>query len=132
MRTSIVITLLLAGLACGGASAAGDVDPQLKRGSILFFQCRSCHDTSSSGVQKVGPNLHCFFGRAAAAEPSYPSYSDALRDSGVVWSVDTLDQWLKQPATLVPGTTMAFAGIAVEADRSALIAFLQHETACAP
>ncbi len=44
--------------------------------------------------------------------------------SGIVWTPETMDSWLKQPGALVPGNGMAFAGIANDADRASLIAWL--------
>jgi cytochrome c2 len=35
-----------------------------------------------------------------------------------------MDEWLRQPGALVPGNGMAFAGIANDADRASLIAWL--------
>jgi cytochrome c len=39
--------------------------------------------------------------------------------------VRTLDRFLRDPAAMVPGTTMGYAGIADAADRAARIAWLQ-------
>lgn len=45
----------------------------------------------------------------ASAAGAVGSYSDALKSSGiVVWSDDTLDQWLTDPQHLVPGNAMPF------------------------
>lgn len=82
-------------------------------------------------MQKVGPNLSGLFGRAAGADPDYKAYSDALKQSGVVWNDETLDKWLERPASLIPGTTMVFAGIQSQADRAALISYLKKATAVA-
>jgi len=35
-----------------------------------------------------------------------------------------MDEWLRQPGALVPGTALAFAGIANDADRASLVAWL--------
>jgi cytochrome c len=37
-----------------------------------------------------------------------------------------LDRWLTDPAALVPGTKMAFAGLPKPEDRSAIIAYLKQ------
>jgi len=131
--------LLLLLLALVSASALAQDQSQLKRGHLLYMQCRSCHDTAPAGaaapgvLPKVGPNLHCLMGRAAASASDYGAYSEALAQSGIVWTPETLNQWLQQPSAMVPGTTMAsFAGIASATDREALVAFLAKETACDP
>jgi cytochrome c len=61
----------------------------------------------------------------AGSLPGY-SYSAALKSSTLVWDEATLDRWLTNPAALVPGTAMAFAGLPKPEDRAALIAYLKH------
>jgi cytochrome c len=66
-------------------------------------------------------------GRKAATVPSF-AYSKALEASNLTWDRATLDRWLEKPNALVPGNTMAFAGIANPKDRAALIVYLEAET----
>lgn len=105
-------------------------DVQLKRGRLLFMQCRACHETQPSEVQKVGPNLHGIMGRAAATGSKF-AFSESLSSSGITWTTEALDRWIERPSALASGTTMVFAGIASSVDRAALIAFLERETASA-
>ena len=44
-------------------------------------------------------------GRKAATSPHF-NYTQALKDSGLVWNAATLDHFLTSPMTAVPGTTM--------------------------
>jgi cytochrome c len=120
--------LVLLALGSLPMQAICEEDAQLKRGRLLFMQCRACHETTPSDAQKVGPNLHGIFGRAAASSPGY-AFSEALSKSGIVWTAETLDRWIERPSALVPGTTMVFAGIASSADRAALVKFLESATA---
>lgn len=99
----------------------------LRRGKILFLQCRACHSTEQDGAHRVGPNLHALFGAGAASKTGF-AYSAALSESGITWSVDTLNQFLTEPSAFVPGTIMAFAGLPQESDRKALIAYLKQQT----
>jgi cytochrome c len=71
----------------------------------------------------VGPNLRGVVGRELASAPGY-AYSEALRARGGHWSAAELDAFLASPARRVPGTTMAFGGIADPAERAALIELL--------
>lgn len=103
------------------------VDPVLKRGGILFYQCRSCHELGVDGPHKVGPNLHGLMNAKAAAKEGF-AYSDALINSGIVWDAETLDGFIENPAGYVRGTKMAFGGIAGPSDREALIAYLSENT----
>lgn len=101
------------------------------RGNILFLRCSSCHDVSAAKSAKIGPNLLGVVGRKVASQEGYP-YSVALKSQDFVWDAATLDRWLTNPNALAPGTVMAFAGIPEEADRQAIIAYLQRQSAAAP
>jgi cytochrome c len=101
--------------------------PDLKRGRLLFIQCRACHELKEGEPNKVGPNLHGLIGRKSASVPDF-SYSAALKGLNITWEPATLDKWIERPSALAPGTAMAFAGIASAADRASLIAYLVQET----
>ena len=110
------------------AQDAGELDAKQQRlGRLAFIRCRACHTLGEGEDSKVGPNLHDFYGNEAATRTSF-GYSEALTESGIVWDEDTLARWLQNPADLVPGNTMAFAGIANPAELEALIAYLLIET----
>lgn len=76
----------------------------------------------------LGPNLAGLMGRKAATVSGF-RYSPALRKANLTWDATTLDKWLQRPAALVPGNTMAFAGLPKADDRASLIAWLAAETA---
>jgi cytochrome c len=122
----LVLTALLCVLV--QPAAASDLDARLaaanmKRGQLLYMVCKACHDVEAGLPHKVGPNLHGMFGRKAGTAEGF-KYTDALVKSGLVWTPETMDEWLRQPGALVPGNGMAFAGIANDADRASLIAWL--------
>lgn len=97
------------------------------RGERLAMQCRACHSLEQGGASMLGPNLYGFFGRQVGTIPGFP-YSQALVDADFVWTPDTLDAWLAQPAGFLPGNRMAYAGLASGDDRNALIAALLRLT----
>ena len=99
----------------------------LKRGKRVFVLCRSCHTLESEGRHKVGPNLHGMFGSNAGSKDDF-RYSDVVKGSGIVWSAETLEEWLVKPKDFLPGNKMAFAGVRKESDRKALITYLKKET----
>ena len=70
------------------------------------------------------------FGSKAGAKDGF-RYSDAVLESGIIWSAETLEEWLVKPKDFLPGNKMAFAGVRKESDRDALIAYLKAETAAA-
>ena len=125
-RAIIAMTALLA--VAAPALADADLDARLaaanlKRGQLLYMVCKACHDVEAGLPHKVGPNLHGMFGRKAGTAEGF-RYTDALVKSGIVWTPETMDAWLKQPGAMVPGNGMAFAGIANDADRASLVAWL--------
>ena len=105
------------------ATLVANADPALGKRQYIF--CQACHSTEPGGANKIGPNLSGVIGRDAAKGPGF-IYSAALSDSGVVWDVAALDQWIENPAAMVPGTTMVFAGIRDPEQRANLIAYLQE------
>ena len=127
MRGATVATAALLSLAAPVA-ADSDLDARLaaanlKRGQLLYMVYKACHDVEAGLPHKVGPNLSGMFGREAGTAEGF-KYTDAMVKSGIVWTPETMDAWLKQPGALVPGNGMAFAGIANDADRASLIAWL--------
>ncbi len=79
-------------------------------GKRVFIQCQACHSLKD-GENRVGPSLYGIIGATAAHLPNF-RYSDANKSSGIVWTEEKLFDYLKNPRAMVPGTTMAFAGIA--------------------
>jgi len=126
-----MIRLLIAILATLGPTwgfAEANQSPEYQRGRLLYIQCRACHDLQPSAVSKVGPNLAGIMGQRAGQVEDF-TYSTALSSSKIVWDKATLDRWLEKPGAVVPGNTMAFAGVANAADRAALIEYIEIESA---
>lgn len=94
-------------------------------GELFRRYCQACH-TLDRDRNRVGPHLSTIVGRPAGAVSTY-SYSAALRASGLIWTSETLDEFLKAPSNLVAGTRMIFAGITDAAQRAAIIAFLKDQ-----
>jgi len=99
----------------------------LKRGRIVWFKCRSCHETSLEGPHKVGPNLHALMGATAGQKEGFV-YSEVMKESGVIWNEETLDAFIEKPTGFIKGTKMAFVGIKKESDRQAVIAYIKENT----
>jgi cytochrome c len=108
-------------------AAGGDPAAELKRGRLLYIQCRACHELKADQPHKVGPNLHGMMGRKAAAAEGF-AYSAALKGANLTWDRATLDKWIEKPSAVVPGNAMAFAGVANPKDRAALIAYIEAES----
>lgn len=94
-------------------------------GEALFAEkCSGCHQAALISGNRIGPNLAGVVGRRVASLRSYPDHSPSLRQLGGTWSEERLDEFLKDPNALCPGTSMEFAGDASVADRAAIIGYL--------
>jgi len=118
--TFLVLASALAALPIGAQAQDADA------GKKVFARCMPCH-TVDTPQNKVGPSLQGIFGRTAGTVPGY-SYTDANKNSGVVWNVEKLNEYLKNPKAFIPGTKMAFAGIPKDDERANLIAYLEQAT----
>jgi cytochrome c len=121
MRNVVVLALLLSTVNI--AFAQGEVP----RGQRLFQNCAACHSLEPN-KSLTGPSLSGMYGRKAGTLQSFDRYSDALKSSGIVWDDKTLDAWLTDPKTLVPGNEMPFPGIHDAQQRADLLAFLKQAT----
>ena len=114
-------------------TAALDVTPaaalpegDATRGKMIYERCQACHSLQRN---RSGPK-HCgLLGRKAGSLDGY-SYSRALKDSGIVWSRETLDRFLENPFEAVPGTRMGYAGVKEPQARADLIAVLAAAAPC--
>jgi cytochrome c len=87
--------------------------------------CASCHNFAQGGPNGVGPNLYDIVGspHARVAGFNYSAANRALADKP--WDYEALNAFLARPATAMPGTRMAFAGISNTQQRADVIAFLR-------
>ena len=99
-------------------------DPE--KGKAVFEQCAACHSLGDSGDDD-GPTLKGVVGRKAGSLDDY-RYSAAMKRSDVTWDAATLDKYVADPQAFIPGNRMAFAGIADQAERDDLIAYLTIAT----
>jgi cytochrome c len=97
------------------------------RGENSAKKCVACHTFDKGGRTLVGPNLWGIVGRAKASVPGF-NYSAALKSKGGNWTVEELNQFITSPKTLVPGTSMTFAGVPRASERADLIVYLNSRS----
>jgi len=86
-------------------------------------QCASCHGAGDSPGDGLAPSLKGVYGRKIAGLPDF-AYSDALKAKEGVWDDQTLDAFLADPQTNVPGTAM-FGSAPDPVQRHAIIELLK-------
>ena len=116
--TLIVVTALPAMLE---TAAAQDVE----KGQRSFNKCLPCHAIGPGAENKVGPALNGIDGRHAGAVASF-NYSEANKNSGLVWNEATFKDYIRSPQAKIPGTKMAFAGITNPQEIDDLWAYLKQ------
>lgn len=88
-----------------------------------FALCRACHSTEA-GQNGIGPTLAGVYGAKSAHISSF-AYSSAMEGADLTWNEATLDRYLENPAGVVPGTSMSFAGVKNAAQRKAIVDYLK-------
>lgn len=109
---------MVGGVMMGVALPAWTAEPP-----AAFAPCKVCHK-AEAGVNLIGPSLWGVVGRKAGAAEGFAKYSDAMKESGIVWGPDSLAKYITDPKAAVPGNKMAFAGVKKPEDVTAIIDFL--------
>ncbi len=104
-----------------GAAVAQDV----QKGENSFKKCLVCHAIGPGAKNKIGPELNGLDGRKAGTVPGY-NYSDANKNSGIVWDDATFKEYIKDPRAKIPGTKMTFPGIKNEQEINDLWAYIKQ------
>lgn len=124
MRPDRNLGLVTALLVAFCSPAAGQ---NVENGQRAFNKCRACHDIGAGARNRVGPALTGVVGRRAGALEGF-NYSEAMKQSGtsgLVWTEEKLSEYLAAPGKLLPRTKMAFTGIADQAERRDIIAYIK-------
>jgi cytochrome c len=121
-RLMIVTMSALAAIAVSASTVSAQ---DAAAGQRQFNKCLPCHAVGPDAENKIGPELNGLDGRHSGTAPNY-SYSDANKNSGIVWNEESFKEYIKNPAAKVPGTKMTFAGIKNDQDVNDLWAYLKQ------
>src|ERR1700753_2476365 len=113
------LAVIAASILVTPALAAGDP----VQGKAVFARCAVCHNVEKDGGNGVGPNLFGISGRKSASVDGF-SYSGPMKAANIVWNDDNLSKWISGPAKMIPGTKMAFGGIAQKSQIADVVAYL--------
>jgi len=92
-------------------------------GETSFKKCLPCHAVGENAKNKVGPLLNGLDGRKSGTIEGF-TYTEANRNSGIVWNAETFKEYIRDPRAKIPGTKMVFAGIKNEKEAADLWAYL--------
>ena len=118
-KLTLSALVVVASSAIASAALAQDVDA----GKTSFNKCIACHAIGEGAKNKVGPAQNGLDGRKAGTVEGY-SYSDANKNSGIIWNKEQFLEYIKDPKAKIPGTKMVFAGIKNEKEANDLWAYL--------
>jgi cytochrome c len=117
-----------AGVLALGVSVAQATGNPIKGKREFKMICAACHSVKA-GQNGAAPSLYGVIGRKAGTEAGF-HYSSALKKANFVWTPEKVEQWLKGPGSMVPGTAMVVS-IANEQERDDIAAYLAQESAVA-
>jgi cytochrome c len=72
----------------------------------------------------MGSDLRGLMDREVASADNYSAYTSAMKKLGGEWNRQRLDQFLRDPQALAPGSSMVFPGIADDQQRAALVDYV--------
>jgi cytochrome c len=133
MRSMIGAAVLAAAMTVYATQAAriqpAFIQPALAQdvgnGEHSFNKCLPCHSIGPDAQNKVGPELNGLDGRHSGSVANF-SYSDANKNSGIVWNEATFKEYIKDPKAKIPGTKMIFAGVKNQPEIDDLWAYIKQ------
>jgi cytochrome c len=119
MRSWQIAMALLIGST--GFASAQDV----AAGEKSFRKCLPCHSIGPNAQNKVGPKQNGLDGRKSGTVEGF-AYTDANKNSGIVWNEATFKEYIADPRAKIPGTKMIFPGIKNAQEATDLWAYMKQ------
>lgn len=93
------------------------------KGKTLYEQeCGQCHQLQA-GQNRKSPQLMKVYGAKAGILTDY-QYSEALKNSQLVWTAENIDRYIADPKNTIPNTKMKTDPITDEQVRKDIIAYI--------
>ena len=121
----MVLAAALAVFVSSGAALADDDAKLIKKGKKVYNKCKTCHFIDKE-KNKIGPHLVGIIGRAAGVVEGF-KYSDALKNSGIVWNDEEILAYIEKPKEFIPKNKMVFPGLKKESQRLAVLAYIKSK-----
>lgn len=119
----MALTVVVLGVAVV-ATVANEAQAQdANRGQKLFEECAACHSPDRAAADTIGPTLYGVAGRKAGEGTEF-RYSPAMKRSGIIWTRDSLNDFVADPQKLVPGNRMPYSGMPDAKSRADLVAYM--------
>ena len=104
---------------------------EVSKGREYFLnQCIACHAFSCDRDTDYAfaPRLEGLFGRKVGGLEDFSGYSEGFKNSNIVWTDETLDEFFKDPGKIDPNSLMVENGTIANAEqRKQIIAYLKTE-----
>ena len=91
---------------------------------VVDKHCVVCHSFEEGGKVVFGPNLFGIVGKPAASIEGF-KYSDALKNSGLVWTDTNLVGFMSNPEQFVKGTTARFPGLKSAQEKADILIYMK-------
>ncbi len=127
MKTRIIATFLFLFLLFSYPDVYADA---ASKGREYFLnQCIVCHAFSCNRDGfAYAPRLGGLFGRKAGGVEDFSGYTNGFKNSEIIWSDKTLDEFFKDPSKIDPKSLMVENGKIDDAEtRKQIIAYLKTE-----
>jgi cytochrome c len=125
MMMPLVKSCLIAAIAVIVTTTGSSAQDPAAGEQVFKRLCSPCHDIGPDAKVKLGPPLNGIDGRKAWTYESF-NYSQANKNSGIIWSKETFTKYIHAPMQEMPGTRMAFVGIKNDNDVDNLWAYLSQ------
>ena len=131
-KTLFLISAIFAASFMVSADAKAQDDNPLALGKRTFNKCVACHIVEEGRDSLPNKsNLWGIFGREAGTSEGFRLYSNAMKESRIVWDTENMDAYLENPRRALPGTSMNFFGVRSDERRAQLIEYMKQITGSA-